>query len=75
MDIGTAKDFIEDLQHEVLVLHKEIDYLQLILAKAFVNGHQPHCKLGMWCDCGYMLYEAHMNVKKADNERTRHDNT
>ena len=66
MDIGTAKDMIEDLQREIIVLRKEIRHLEKVTAMAYTlaGGHLNDCRMGMWCNCGYLLYASHKEAQK-----------
>jgi hypothetical protein len=66
MDIGTAKDMIEDMHNEIIALRKEITHLEKVIDKAYslAGGHLHNCRMGMWCNCGYMLYTAHKETQK-----------
>jgi hypothetical protein len=66
MDIGTAKDMIEDMHHEIIGLRKEITHLEKVIDKAYslAGGHLHNCRMGMWCNCGYMLYTSHKEAQK-----------
>ena len=73
MDIGTAKDMIEDMYHEINALRREINALRREIAHyekvtdmayTLAGGHLADCLMGMWCNCGFMLYEAHKEAQK-----------
>jgi hypothetical protein len=66
MDIRTAKDMIEDMHHEIIGLRKEITHLEKVthMAYTLAGGHLPNCRMGLWCNCGYMLYHAHKEAQK-----------
>jgi hypothetical protein len=66
MDIGTAKDMIEDMHHEIIGLRKEITHLEKVthMAYTLAGGHLTNCRMGLWCNCGYMLYAAHKEAQK-----------
>ena len=57
MDIGTAKDMIEDMHHEIQALHKSIrDLVRVCEASYRNNEHHAGCLAGMMCTCGLMHY-------------------
>jgi hypothetical protein len=62
MDIGTAKDMIEDLQLEIASLRKDIKTLTRVCEKAYKRPegyiHHEGCLAGLMCSCGYMHYHA-----------------
>jgi hypothetical protein len=66
MDIGTAKDMIEDMHHEIIALRKEIRHLEKVtdMAYTLAGGHLNGCRMGMWCNCGYLLYASHKEAQK-----------
>jgi hypothetical protein len=66
MDIGTAKDMITDMHHEINALRREIAHYEKVtnMAYTLAGGHLADCRMGMWCNCGFMLYEAHKEAQK-----------
>jgi hypothetical protein len=66
MDIGTAKDMIEDMHHEIIGLRKEIAHYEKVtnMAYTLAGGHIAGCLMGMWCNCGFLLYYSHNEAKK-----------
>lgn len=66
MDIGTAKDMIEDLQLEIAELRRDIKALEHIAERAFTfsDGHQAGCRMGLMCQCGYMHYLARLDINR-----------
>jgi hypothetical protein len=57
---------VEDPQHEIAKLRREIKHLDYILEKTFTfsDGHQPNCLAGMMCQCGFMHWHARQESKK-----------
>jgi hypothetical protein len=48
MDIGTAKDMIEDMHHEIIALRRNIKTLERIAEKAYPQlAHHEGCLTGM----------------------------
>jgi hypothetical protein len=65
MDIGTAKDMIEDMHHEINALRRSINALSRIAEKAYPNNeHHKSCLAGMMCSCGLMHYLAWKDQQK-----------
>jgi len=66
MDIGTAKDMIEDMHHEIIGLRKEIAHYKKVtnMAYTLAGGHLTGCLMGMWCNCGFLLYYSHNEAKQ-----------
>jgi hypothetical protein len=66
MDIGTAKDMIEDMHHEIIGLRREIAHYEKItnMAYTLAGGHLTGCLMGMWCNCGFLLYYSHNEAKQ-----------
>jgi hypothetical protein len=66
MDIGTAKDMIEDMHHEIIGLRKEIAHYEKItdMAYTLAGGHIAGCLMGMMCNCGLLLYYTHNEAKQ-----------
>jgi hypothetical protein len=68
MDIGTAKDMIEDLQNEINVLRRSLNTLTRVAEKAYDRGdgyqHLTGCLAGMMCSCGLMHYLAWKDQQK-----------
>jgi len=66
MDIGTAKDMIEDMHHEIIELRREIAHYEKItnMAYTLAGGHLTGCLMGMWCNCGFLLYYSHSEAKQ-----------
>jgi hypothetical protein len=73
MDIGTAKDIIEDMHHEINALRQSLNTLTRIAEKAYnrEHGYQhfPGCLAGMMCSCGLMHFLAWKDQQKEpDND-------
>jgi hypothetical protein len=70
MDIGTAKDMIEDMHHEIIALRRNIKTLERIAEKAYPQlAHHEGCLTGVMCSCGLMHYFAYKDQQKApDND-------
>jgi len=68
MDIGTAKDMIEDLQAVIASLHEDIRDLQKVCELAYKRPegyiHHAGCLGGMMCSCGWMHYHAWKESKQ-----------
>jgi hypothetical protein len=65
MDIGTAKDMIEDMHHEINALRRSLNTLTRIAEKAYPNNeHHKGCLAGMMCSCGLMHYIAWKDQQK-----------
>jgi hypothetical protein len=68
MDIGTAKDMIEDMHHEINALRRSLNTLTRIAEKAYYKDgrycHYKGCLAGMMCSCGLMHYLAWKDQQK-----------
>lgn len=78
MDIGTAKDHIEDLQQErdallrqIAQLNRKLKTWRNIADKVFTfnTGCLPGCKKALMCSCGFEHYRAEHNAELAEAHR------
>ena len=75
MDIGTARDMIEDLQIEREQLLRQIARLERKLKTwrgiadkvfTFNTGCLPGCRKALMCSCGFEHYRAEHNAELAE---------
>lgn len=78
MDIGTAKDHIEDLQQErdallrqIAQLNRKLKTWRNIADKVFTfnTGCLPGCRKALMCSCGFEHYRAEHNAELAEAHR------
>lgn len=78
MDIGTAKDMIDDLQIEreqllrqIAGLNKKVALWRSIADKVFTfnTGCLPGCRKALLCSCGFEHYRAEHNAELAEANR------